>query len=117
MSEFATLSLAGIKSRLGGFDVSSENKIQIELPKTHTKSDVARAQKDCEILGAILKSQPERVVELLQAARSNEREKAQKLARELGLAEEAFQAQEGGLVGLVIVILLIMIVAGAKPAQ
>lgn len=117
MSEFATLSIAGLKSRLGEFEISSENRVQIELPKTHAKADVARAQRDCEILGAILKSNPERVVELLQAARSNEREKAQKLARELGLTEDAFLAQEGGFVGLVIVIVLILIVAGAAPAK
>ena len=117
MSESATLSIAGVRSKLGEFDVASEHKLQIELPKLHTKTDLARIQRDCEILGEILKSQPDKVVELLQAARSNDREKAQRLARELKLTEADFLAQEGGFVGLVIVIILILIVAGASPAQ
>lgn len=71
-----------------------------------TSFDAERAVRDCEILAQVIKSNGESIPKLVSALQQGDDDgvdKAEKIANSIGLTEEAFVKQGGGLLFLVVV--------------
>jgi hypothetical protein len=80
---------------------------KIDLPHSFEPEDVSRAQKDCEILGEILRDRPEEVRALSNDLLQGNTRDAKQRARELGLSEDEFTSKGGGIYALIILVVLL----------
>jgi hypothetical protein len=106
-SGLLTIRVSGPGSRVSEFDVAQGSSVHVEIPSDFTAGHNALAARDLEILGGILSGKGDEVGRLVSAASRGEFEEARSLARQIGIAEDNFVAQNGGLWGLVVVIAVV----------
>ena len=89
--------LEGFPYTSGGFNLSAERIVRFEMPSNFTAEGIQHAQKDFEMVAAMLRDNPEEMRALLDAVVQNRLSQAQEIAEKLGISEHKFQAQGGGL--------------------
>ena len=109
----SVVTLSGFKHTMGGFTISRDHVVQVEMPEHFTTEDIQRFRIDAERLAARLRESPEEMKAFLDTAIQGDIRQAQQIAQKLKLTEEDFSAQGGGLIGLIIVgIILLIVLAG-----
>lgn len=103
----ASVRLSGVPSSKGGFDILSDVERHIDLPRQFGPAELERCRNDCELLSGKLGADPALSLELLEALRSHDLAHARRVAHQLGIVEEHFQAEGGGLIWLVVVVVLL----------
>jgi len=86
------------------FEVAPGRNVHVDLPVEFSANHVALAAKDAEILLSILKDKPKEVEEIVSAVGAGNFKETQKIAERIGITEDYFVKQGGGLFALVIVI-------------
>jgi hypothetical protein len=81
--------------------VTKDYVSRIQLRTSFTRKDLDVIAKDCELLAKLLRERPQEMIELLEAAARNELGKARTIANKIGLTEEHFVSQGGGLKKLI----------------
>jgi hypothetical protein len=99
----AVVHLEGLKQTKGGFEISTDCVRRLEIPAEVTQLDIQRAQRDCEILGAMLRNNSKEALELISAIQRGKLDDAKRVARKIGLTEPEFSEQGGGLMWLVVI--------------
>ena len=99
--------VTGFEQGKGDFLVSTNLCRSLKLPEGLKAEDVQRVQRDCEILAGILRDNSEEASALLQNIIENKMERAKEISSKLGLTEEEFAKQGGGLMWLVVVVVLL----------
>jgi hypothetical protein len=99
--------LSGFEEARGDFTTSHSQCRGLRLPEHFTPEHIKRAQKDCEILGEKLRTHPAEVTAILDSILANKFDHARRMAHEIGISEESFVEQGGGLLWLVVVAVLL----------
>ncbi|MBP1823057.1 hypothetical protein [Mycobacterium sp. OAE908] len=102
-----TISVSGPASHVSEFDVAQGSSVHVEIPSDYTEKHNALATKDLEILSGILSGRSDEVSRLISAASRGEFDEARSLAKQIGIVEDNFVSQDGGLWGLVVVIAVV----------
>jgi len=103
----ASVKLSGLHSSKGGFEILSDVERHIDLPDRFGPAELERCRNDCELLSHKLGADPALAIRLLQALRHPDPAQARAIAQQLGIVEERFQAEGGGLMWLVVVVVLL----------
>jgi hypothetical protein len=86
------------------FEVAPGRNVHIDLPVQFSTDHIALALRDTEIIQAILKNKPKEMEAIMSSVTTGNFKEAQKLAEEIGLSEDYFIKQGGGMWALVILI-------------
>ena len=105
----SVVTLSGFKHTTGGFTISRDHVVRVEMPEHFTTEDIQRFRNDAELLTARLRESPEEMKALLDTAIQGNIRQAQQIAQNLKLTEDDFSAQGGGLIGLIILGIIILI--------
>jgi hypothetical protein len=107
----AASSLASVSIGVSGrtqaqskFEVAPGRNVHVDLRAGFSADHIALAAKDAEIIRGILKDKPKEVQEIVSAVSAGKFKEAQKIAERIGITEDYFVKQGGGLWALVIVI-------------
>ena len=103
----ATVQLSGFAVSKGGFSVFTDLARHMDIPKKFHPGDIKRAQRDCEILAETLKNNPKEAAELFQCIVDNKLDEARQLSIKLGIDEQKFIENGGGLMWLVVIVVLL----------
>jgi len=102
------IGLAGFVQTVDGFAISTNRVLRIQLPEDFTTAqglltsgEITRIGRDFELLAQVLRENPSRFAELLEASIQNRVDEAKRIARELRLTEEDFKRHGGGVLGAV----------------
>ena len=98
----AFVGIAGATKPLGGLGLSMDRVVNLELPEAFTTKDMARMQKDLEVMAGKLRDHPEDMRVLLHACVNNDLENARSIAAKHGISEKEFSKAGGGLLWLVV---------------
>ncbi|HEX4449957.1 MAG TPA: hypothetical protein VH143_03750 [Kofleriaceae bacterium] len=85
---------------------------QFTLPGTLAEA-LPIAARDMEILAGIIKQHPADAVKLIEASQKADRPEMERLCDVIGLREELFVKQGGGLFPIGVVIILVLVLGGA----
>jgi hypothetical protein len=91
-----TASLTDIGSKSGSLNTSIDHAIRIAAPKSFTDKDLAKLRRDCEIILDRIKNHPDKMQAMMKLVFSGDLSGAQRLAKELKLAEADFEKEGGG---------------------
>ena len=91
------------------FEVAPGRNVHVDLPAGYSAEHLALAAKDAEILMGILKDKPQEVQAIISAVSAGNFTEARKVAKGIGITEEDFMEQGGGLWGVVIVIAVVAV--------
>ena len=94
----AIVGLTGCEGTTGGFSVSTDRVVRLELPRQVTEYDLGVMQKDFELLASLLKDHPAEMVSFFNASLNHHVRTAFETAKRLGLREEQFIAKGGGII-------------------
>ena len=92
------IGLTGCECKTGGFSVSTDRVLKVELPQQFTEKDVGVMQKDFEELGDLLERYPKEIAEFFNASLKHNIRAAHEQAKKLGLGEEEFTTSGGGII-------------------
>jgi hypothetical protein len=109
-----TLGIKGIEGQRGDLDTISDLTLHIQAPPSFKVLDIRRVAKDCEILKQKLDENPKEMGKFLSLIVAGRFQEAQPLAEKLGLTEEEFATQEGGLVWLAIAVAAVILLWPSK---
>lgn len=98
----ALIGLSGFKNTIEGFPISRDHTFQLELPQSFTAEDIQRMRKDAEGLASLLRNYPDEMQAFVQAVSQGKFGEARKVAQKVGLTEENFVSQGGGLFWVVV---------------
>lgn len=98
------IGVTGTAQTQSKFDIAFGNSIRVEVPETFAAEHVALATRDCEILAEILKSNPRELGQIVSATTTGKLAEAKEIAEKIGLTEDNFIKQDGGMLAVVIVI-------------
>jgi hypothetical protein len=109
----AVMALSGLKGKIGPFELSADHICRLALPKRFDRDHAKRLQRDFELLAAIAREHPQKIVEMQNAALHNDLPRTKRLADEIGLQEERFIREGGGwlLAAIIAVIVAVAIAA------
>jgi hypothetical protein len=85
----------------------SEYSRQLDVPQRFKREHIQRAQKDCEILGEILRDKPDEAQSLLDDVLAGKIADAKKRAKELGLSEDNFISKGGGIFWIIVIVVVL----------
>ncbi|MER0449070.1 hypothetical protein ABR738_31720 [Streptomyces sp. Edi4] len=109
--EAETLTLAlgvtGYARSHAGLAASADHVNHIKLPGRFTPEDLHRALRDFELLADTLRAHPEEMTQLLEAHAMKDAKAARAVAARLGISEESFEAEGGGIVWGVVVAVIV----------
>lgn len=94
--------VAGTARPLGKFQVGAGTTVAIALPDDFGADHTNLAIKDCEIVAGILKQYPKEVAEMLAAVGAGRLAEAKKVAVRIGITEDNFTKQGGGMLALIL---------------
>jgi hypothetical protein len=94
--------LSGRKHIPGGITVKSDRSFSLDMPSRFTPEDMQRILRDCEGVAAILREHPQEAADLFEKVARNQDAEAREVATRLGMTEESFQAQGGGIIWWVV---------------
>ena len=103
--------------KIGGFSVSNDHIVRLEMPQTFKGEGIQRAINDLDILSKIFSEHPEESGELFDAVMQNRMADAMKIVDQIGLREENFIKDGGGCAWLVAVAVGVAIVLYASDAE
>jgi hypothetical protein len=92
-----SVGLAGIAKTQSNFEVAADKNVRIVMPEGCSHEHILLATKDTEILTKILKEHPEEIVSIMEDITSGKLSDAKKAAAEIGISEENFINQGGGM--------------------
>jgi hypothetical protein len=108
MSERNAAFIAGIESinsNIDSFEILKNENVRVLMPEGYSIDHIRLAMKDGEILTSILNKNPEEVLCIMKAVSSGKLSEAKKAAAAIGISEENFVEQGGGLIGWVIFVI------------
>lgn len=109
----AVVGLTGLKVQSGGITVQFDQVLRLPMPAT---LDLAAARRDFELLAQMAGEYPEDVRRLHAAAVRSDMATATRIAREIGLTEERFVGDGGGIWGAMITIAAVGLALAAIDA-
>lgn len=89
---------------VAGIENGDRGPKRFDFPET---LDLERAARDAEILAGKLRDEPDRLREVLQAVKGGDKRSAVRGLKELGMSEEDFEREGGGLFWLVVIVVLL----------
>jgi hypothetical protein len=107
----AVIGVTGYQVESGGYGVTGERFVRIDLPRTVTEEHIALMQKDLAIMAEIAEQHPKDLTELQNAIVRHDFHSASQVARRIGLTEEHLVARGGGQVGVALQIAAVLLVA------
>lgn len=84
-----------------GYETTVDRTMRFALPEFSTDR-IATAERDCEILRDILSRCPGELEEIVRALAEGRTKEAREAARSIGIAEESFADQGGGMLALIL---------------
>ena len=99
-----SIGVSGRTQAQSKFEVAPGRNVHVDLPAQFSADHVALAAKDAEIIQGILKDKPKEVEEIASLVAAGQFKAAQKIAARIGLTEDYFVQQGGGMWALVIAI-------------
>ncbi len=84
-------------------NVSADPMIRLRLPDSVSDAQIGKALKDAELFTEILGGKPGEVRQILEALSDGDHATARRLALEIGVDENRFQGQEGGLIWFLLI--------------
>ncbi|MCX5382728.1 hypothetical protein [Streptomyces sp. NBC_00083] len=90
-----------------GFTTSAEHVNHVRLPSRFAPEDIRRALRDYELLADTLRTHPVEMAELLEAHARKDGAASRAVAARLGISEESFEAEGGGIVWGVVVAVIV----------
>lgn len=104
MTASLSIGITGPTARQSAFDVAGGASVRVALPATLTPEVLALATRDSELIMAMWKEHPDEMAAIFQEVTAGNMASASRRSRSIGLHEEHFIANGGGLWALVIVI-------------
>jgi hypothetical protein len=96
------IGVAGVGQSQSMFEVAPGRSIRVEIPEKFADDHCGLAVRDTEILGELMKCYPREFSQIVNAVNAGKFKDAKKIAEQIGLTEENFISQGGGLWALVI---------------
>jgi hypothetical protein len=93
----AVVGLSGLAVESEGFRLIEEKVVRLELPAELDARNSEILQRDIQLLAEIANRRPESLAHLHNAAVRNDFGEAQRIAGEIGLSEERFVSEGGGI--------------------
>ncbi|MFF1613244.1 hypothetical protein ACFVYA_36225 [Amycolatopsis sp. NPDC058278] len=81
-----------------GLAMSTDHLTRVRLPEQFAAEDIARMRTDFELLAKAMRDHPSEMALLLGAHCSKDAAVSRRIADELGLSEDNFKAQGGGII-------------------
>jgi hypothetical protein len=103
-SASVSISVSGSTQAQSKFRVASGRNVHVDLPMKFSAEHISLAARDAEILQGILNDNPEQIERIVSAVTAGNFQEAQEIARSIGMTEESFIEQGGGLLAIVIII-------------
>jgi hypothetical protein len=103
------VSLQNLHQTEDELDFTSDNTMHIEMPSEFLAEHLQKSLRDAELVRELLSDQSEDVLRLLNLIIQGNINEARKLALALGLFEERYQAEGGGLKWLIVILLAIIL--------
>jgi hypothetical protein len=107
------IGLTGLEAESGDVNISQEQIFRIAMPASINSRHIELLRRDCEILAGIARDHPHTLVTLHNAALNSDFPTANRLANEIGLREERFYAEGGGMWGWIIAAGVVFLAAAA----
>jgi hypothetical protein len=107
------IGLTGLEAESGDVRISQEQIFRIAMPASIESRHIELMRRDCEILAGIAREHPHTLVTLHNAALNSDLRTANRLAGEIGLREERFYAEGGGMWGWIIAAGVVLLAAAA----
>jgi len=85
-----------------GFVLSTDHLTRVQLPSRLSAEDIQRMRTDFELLATALRDYPTEMTSLLEAHFRKDTDTSRRLADEVGLSEESFKEQGGGIIWAVV---------------
>jgi hypothetical protein len=114
----AVVGLSGLVVESGGFRLVQEKVVRLELPAELDARQSEILQRDIRLLADIASQRPESLAYLHNAVVRNDLGEAQRIAGEIGLSEERFASEGGGVwvaVGFLAVIAIVILGSDPPP--
>lgn len=96
------IGITGATQPQSKFEVASGKSVRVEIPETFTAEHIALAAKDAEIFAEILKRSPQEFSQIVSAVTAGKFAEAKEMANNIGLTEDNFVRQGGGMWAVVI---------------
>ena len=107
------LGITNFRQDQEGFILSTDKQTRVQLPSELSTEDVQRMRRDFELLAAALRDHPTEMKNLLEAHFRKDVVSSRRIAETLGLSEESFKAQGGGIIwGVVAVVVVCDVLTG-----
>lgn len=100
--------VSGYRVESGGYGVTGERFVRVDLPPTVTEEHIALMQKDFAIMAEIAQQHPKDLTALQNAMIRHDFNTATRLAGKIGLTEEQLAARGGGQIGVAVGILVVL---------
>lgn len=97
-----SIGISGRTQAQSKFEVAPGRNVHIDLPAQFSAEHIALAAKDAEIIQGIFKDKPKEVEEIVSLVVAGKFKEAQKIAERIGLTEDYFVKQGGGMWAIVI---------------
>jgi hypothetical protein len=97
-----TLELPAVRNAAALKALSTDHVTRVQLPNRLSAEDVERMRRDFELLATALRDHPTEMRDLLEAHFRKDTTTSRRIAETLGLSEEAFKAQGGGIIWAVV---------------
>jgi hypothetical protein len=107
------VSLTGLEAESGDVQITHDHVFRVELPDTIDSKHVELLRRDCEIMAGVAMENPGSLMALHEAAVKSDFRTARRLVDELGLREERFYAEGGGMWGWIVVAAVALAAAAA----
>lgn len=99
-----SIGVTGLTQAQSKFEVAPGRNVHIDLPAQFSADHVTLAAKDAEILQGILKDRPKEIEGIVSAVAAGNFKEAQEIAKKIGITEDYFLKQGGGMWAVVVVI-------------
>lgn len=111
---YAEVHAPGKAKTIDGTETFLKRLIRIEVPQEFTPEVIGRMKRDCERFAEILGNHPEDSAELFKAVTSNDLSSARAVATRLGVTEEGFIADGGGLIWWVVGAVVVAVIVASE---
>jgi hypothetical protein len=99
--------VGSFQAKKGDFSIATDYVRRLAVERPLNADDLKRVQRDCEILAIKLRDKPEEIATILQEIFANDLDRARQVAQRIGLTEQEFTKEGGGLMWLVVVVILL----------
>ena len=120
MTASLSIGITGPMARQSEFHVAGGASVHVALPETLTPHVLALATRDAELITALWQKHPEEMSAIFQEVTTGKMASASRRSKAIGLHEDNFTANGGGLWALVIVIAVaaaLLLASDSPPPQ